>query len=146
VELAAKQRGKAFRRELLAVWGDGELPPPTAVPLALVLRNTGARPLVVQVGDAATDLALEVRGRGVIRLRAPGVAGPESLQLRTLRLAPGEQGVFRIERLIAGAPGRWEYLYLTEPGDYVLTARLRLTAGGRVTTLTSEPIHIRVGG
>jgi hypothetical protein len=145
VALPPGQRGGAFRRELLQAERDGKLPPPPALPLALALKNAGARPLVVRVGDAATGVALDVYGPGVVRLPASAGAALEFLQPRTLRLAPGEQYVFRIDRLIAGAPGRWEYVYLTEPGAYTLVARLRVTADDRVVTVASEPIRVKVG-
>src|SRR5207245_2871695 len=124
----------------------GALPPPPAVPIALVLKNDGTVPLQVRFGDAATQLTLDVRGRpGVVRVPAAGVEPPAFLRPRSIRIEPGGQEVVRLDRLIAGSRGRLEYVYLTEPGDYALTARLRVTAGGTVATVTSPQIHVLVG-
>jgi hypothetical protein len=142
---AAGQIGAAFRRELLEAKRDGMLPPPPALPLALALTNAGERSLAVRLGDAEFELSLELRGQGVVRIPAVGVAEPEFLHAQTLQLAPGDQLVFRIDRLIAGARGRLEYIYLTEPGEYTLTARLRVTAGDAVVTRKSETIRLTVG-
>jgi hypothetical protein len=142
---APGKTGEAFRSELLQAQRDGKLPLPPAFPLALALTNTGERRLEVRLGDVETELSLELQGQGVVRLPAVGVAEPEFLQSQTFQLAPGEQLVFRIERLIAGARGRLEYLYLTEPGDYDLIASLRVTANGTVVKLRSETIHVKFG-
>jgi hypothetical protein len=143
--LARGQSGHAFRAELRQAELDKKLPTPPEVPIALELSNNGGRSLQVRLGDAATRLTLEVRGNGVARVPAVGVAEPAFLRPRTLRLEPGEHEVLHIDRLIAGAPGRLEYIYLTEPGDYTLTARLRVTAGGTVATVTSPEIRVKVG-
>jgi hypothetical protein len=144
-ELAMGKNAAAFRQDLLQAQRDGKLPVPPAIPLALALKNAGDRPLEVQLGDAASELSLDLQGEGVIRIAAEGAPEPEFLQQRTLQLAPGEQFDFRIDHLIAGSRGSLEYIYLTEPGEYTLSARLRVTAGGATVTLSSEAILIQVG-
>jgi hypothetical protein len=144
VVLPDGEKGEAFRRRLRQAARAGKLPTPPAVPLSLTLKNSGPRPVTVRLGDAVEELELDVRGEGVVRLPAARVAAPEVLRARTFVLAPGEQYVFPIERLIAGARGRLEYIYLTEPGKYVLTARWRVTVSGQVVTVLSEPMPIIV--
>jgi hypothetical protein len=81
----------------------------------------------------------------VIRMAAPDRKEPEFLKPRTLQLAPGEQHLIRIERLIAGARGKLEYIYVNAPGEYEVTASLRLTADERVVTVTGAPTRVKVG-
>jgi hypothetical protein len=141
---AGELRGDAARQELTRLQRAGRLPPPTEAPLVLELKNTGGQPVKVRLGDETTRLVLDVRGKGVVRLPAPGAAEPEVFRPQTFWLAPGARQVFHMDRLIAGRPGQPEYLYLTEPGVYPLTARWRLTLAGRVTTLTGKPTSIVV--
>jgi hypothetical protein len=139
------QSGEEFRTQLLHARSDGKLPSPPAVPIALELNNDSSRFLQVRLGDAATRLTLDVRGKGVVRVPAVGVAEPAFLRPRALRLEPGQHEVLHVDRLIAGSRGRLEYIYLTEPGEYTMTAHLRVTAGGTVATVTSPEIRIKAG-
>ena len=45
---------------------------------------------------------------------------------------------------VAGAPGKLDYLYLTEPGEFTLTPRLRLTADGQPLHLQGKAVRIKV--
>jgi anti-sigma factor RsiW len=144
-ELAIGKTAAAFRQDLLQAQRDGKLPLPPAIPLALALQNTGDRNVEVQLGDAASELSLDVQGEGVVRIPVEAGTEPEFLQPRTLQLAPGERFEFHMDRLIAGSHGNLEYIYMTAPGDYTLSARLRVTAGGKSVTVGSEAIRVRVG-
>jgi hypothetical protein len=144
VAMAPGPDAMKLKHDLAQAREGGKLPLPPAVPLALALTNAGARTLEVRLGDASSELALEVRGPGVVRVPAPDAAEPEFLRRQTVRLAPGERHVLHVGRLVDGARDRLEYVYLTEPGDYTLTARWRVTAGGEVVTVPSEPIRVRV--
>jgi hypothetical protein len=143
--IRAGQSGEAFRHELVQAQRDNKLPPPPALPVALALRNTGDRSVEVRLGNADSELTLDVRGEGVVRMPAVGVAAPEFLRPQTFQLAPGEELVVRIDRLIAGERDRLEYIYLTEPGEYTVSARLRVTVGGAGMILRSGPMRVRVG-
>jgi hypothetical protein len=140
----ASRGGETYRQQLVQALLTGNLPPPPAVPLAFALKNTGERPLRVRLGDSATELHLDIQGNGIVRIPSVGVAEPAFLQARTQWLQPGATLVLRIDRLIDGSRGRLEYIYLTEPGEYELTARLQLTAGSVVTLRTREPVRILV--
>ena len=61
-----------------------------------------------------------------------------------MRLAPGKQFRLHIDRLIAGSPGKLEYVYITEPGDHALTALLRVLVDDRVVTVTGGLVSIKV--
>jgi predicted anti-sigma-YlaC factor YlaD len=141
----AAPAGAALRRELLKAQREGKLPPPPAVALELALVNDGKRPVEVRLGDVVPTLELELQGDGVLRLPADQAPAPEFLQPRSLQLEPGQRHVIHVDRLVAGSRGQVEYIYLTEPGEYTLTARLRLTAGGQVVTVTGTPVRIKVG-
>jgi hypothetical protein len=141
----AERNGDAARRELLKAQRGGKLPFPPAVSLELVLVNTGKLPVEVRLGDATANLALDLTGDGVLRMPAPDAETPESLRPRTLQLEPGNELVLHIDRLVAGSPGKLEYIYLTEPGELTLTARLHLTAGGQPVTVTGKAVRIKVG-
>jgi hypothetical protein len=141
----AVRSGDAFRRELSQAQRDGKLPLPPEVFLELLLVNTGTRPVEVRLGDTAAELSLELPDDGVIHIPAPAGEKPDFLRPQTLQLAPGKQQAIHIDRLIAGSSGKLEYIYLTEPGEYLLTARLTLTADGRVVTVTGEKVRIKVG-
>ncbi len=145
VQARAELKGEAFRKHLIEAERDGKLPEPPPVPLELTLVNTGKRPVQVQLGDAVTELTLELQGDGVVRIPVGETAEPMFLKPQSFHLGPGEQHVLHIDRLIAGSLGRLEYVYLTEPGEYTLTPRLRLTADNRNVTVTGEAIRIKVG-
>ena len=59
-------------------------------------------------------------------------------------MEPGKQLTLQIDRLVAGSPGKLEYLYLTEPGEFTLTPRLRLTADGQPVTVKGAAVRIKV--
>jgi hypothetical protein len=136
------QHGEAFRQQLAQAERDGNLPPPTAVPLAFVLKNTGTRPVIVNLGAKTTSVALDVHGPNVFRAHAVGVDQSEVFRMGVVRLARGQQQTLRFDRLIAGAPGRLEYIYLTEPGEYIIVARLRFPVADRLVTVASEPLRV----
>jgi hypothetical protein len=146
IPLAARG-GAAFRRELDQAQRDGRLPLPSEISLELVLVNTGKRPVEVRLGDETPTLSLELTGDGVVRMSAPKAQKqeePDFLRTQALQLEPGKKHIFHIDRLIAGSRGNLEYIYLTEPGEYTLTASLRLTADGHVVTVTGTPLRIKV--
>ncbi len=146
IPLAARG-GAAFRRELDQAKRDGKLPPPPAISLELVLVNTGKRPVEMRVGDEASTLSLDIPEDGVIRIKVPQTQRPEEpefMRPQALQLDPGKQHVLHIDRLIAGWRGNLEYIYLTEPGEYTLTASLRLTVDGHVVTVTGTQVRIKV--
>jgi hypothetical protein len=146
IPLAARG-GAALRRELDQAKRDGKLPPPPAISLELVLVNTGKRPVEMRLGDEASTLSLDIPEDGVIRMMAPQTQRPEEpefMRPQALQLDPGKQHILHIDRLIAGSRGNLEYIYLTEPGEYTLTASLRLTADGHVVTVTGTPVRIKV--
>jgi hypothetical protein len=147
IPLAARG-GAAFRQKLDQAQRDGKLPPPPAISLELELVNTGKRPVELRPGDETSALVLEITGDGVIRIKAPKaqeLEEPEFLRTQPLQLDPGKKHILHIDRLIAGSRGNMEYIYLTEPGEYTLTASLRLTADGKVVTVTGAPVQIKVG-
>jgi hypothetical protein len=55
-----------------------------------------------------------------------------------------ESQAFCLFPRVAGAPGKLDYLYLTEPGEFTLTPRLRLTADGQPLTLQGKAVRINV--
>lgn len=144
VALPSTQLGEPFRRELRQAQRDGRLPPPTPVPVSLVLRNAGKYAFEVRLGDPATALTLDVTGEGVVRIPFTGAARPAYLQAQSHWLTPGQSHEIKIDRLIAGSAGRLEYIYLTEPGDCKVLARLRLWADGRPAIVQSDTLHIHV--
>ena len=80
-----------------------------------------------------------------MRIPAGESATANFLKPESFDLNPGDEHTIHIDRLIAGSLGRLEYVYLTEPGEYALTLRLRLTADNRLVTIAGEPIRIKVG-
>jgi serine/threonine protein kinase/WD40 repeat protein len=141
--LATGLAGEAFRRELSQAERDGKLPlpPPISLVLALKCKDTATRGLNVQLGD---EVALDIQGEGVLRIPATGEAEPEFLRPQTLRLEPGQIHLHRIDRLIAKEGDRLEYIYLTQPGEYALTARMPVMVGDRKLTVRSATIRFRV--
>jgi hypothetical protein len=139
------QSGKEYRRSLRRVQHADELPEPPSLPLELALKNNEARPLNVRLGDEA-QLSLDVQGpeEGVLRLLGPKSEEAAFLPQQTLRLMPGERRTLRVERLVEGSRQHVEYVYLTEPGEYTLTIRLRAVVGREPVWLMSAPIHILV--
>jgi hypothetical protein len=145
VKALAARGGKETREDLIKAQRDGKLPLPQAIALDLALVNTGDRAAEVRLGDATPTLELDLPGDSVVRLAAPGAEDPEYLRPQTFQLAPGKSHVLHINRLIAGSPGKLEYIYVTERGDYTLTARVRLTVEGKVIPVPGPAVRIRVG-
>jgi hypothetical protein len=137
--------GVALRNELLKAQREGKPPAPPRVPLELRIKNVGNRPVRLQLGDSAAELLIDVQGDGVVRMPAAPAEEPEFLRRRSVSRDPGKELIVYIDRLISGSRGRLEYIYLTEPVDYAVTPRLRLTADGHVVTVVGETIHIKVG-
>ena len=75
-------------------------------------------------------------------------AVPETLGRRGFGVyAPaGAEHIIRIDRLVAGSPGNLQFIYLTEPGEYTLTARLRVIVDGRVVTVIGTPLRVKANG
>jgi hypothetical protein len=142
---APEKAGADFRQELLLAKGEGQLPPPTALPLVLALQNGGKRTLTVQLGGEAAELTLEIDGKGVMRLPAIGAAEPDILRPRTVQLQPGEKFSLQLDRLVEGSRGHLEYVYLTEPGNYTLTARCRVIIDGAPAYVSSGFLFVKVG-
>jgi hypothetical protein len=124
----------------------GALPPPPVIDLDLTLVNTGQRPITVRIGEVVPVLSLDVLGEGLERIAASPARTPSFLQSRTLRLDAGQSHVIHINRLIAGSPAALEYVYLTKPGVYAVSARLRVLADGMPVTVTGGPVRITVEG
>jgi hypothetical protein len=129
---------------LIKAQREGKPPLPPEVALEMVLINSGQSAVEVRLGDERTELALDVQGNGVVRSAAPKAEMPAVLRPHTLLLQAGKQHVFQIDRLVAGSPGKVEYIYLTEPGEFKLTPRLRLTADGRPVTVKGAEVRIKV--
>jgi hypothetical protein len=144
VKAPGQRTGNEFRSELKQAQREGKLPPPSPVSLELALVNKSQRPMEIRIGEATPILSLDVQGEGVVRLSAPGAEPPDFLRPRLLRLEPGESSAFHVDRLIEGSPGALEYIYMTEPGEYLVTARLRLLARGQIVTVTGRPARIWV--
>jgi hypothetical protein len=113
-------------RRLRADEGSDRLPPPPAVNLTLVLRNTGHRPLRVAVGGETTELRLVLQGPGVVRVRARAQVVPEQLAPGVVTVLPGRELTLQVPRLIEGSRDGVRYVYWTRPGDYTLTVHYRL--------------------
>lgn len=143
VTLPKRQSGEAYRHELRDLQHDGHLPLPPFIPLGLELKNKGPRSLEIYFGHR-TELSLDVQGPGVLRLATNKGWEPMSLWPRTLRLAPGERRWLAIEHLVAKSWKGLEYVYLTEPGDYTLTVRLRTPVSPEPVELTSGMIRVHV--
>ncbi len=136
-----------FRRELLAGARTGRPASPPSVSLELEVRNTGEREKTLWVGGG--ELELDLRGPGVLRVPAPDKLPQSFMAEEKLTLKPGERRALPVTRLAAGARGRVNYLYWTEPGEYTLTARLRTAVstgpeGAAPVTLSSPPVAVRV--
>ena len=54
--------------------------------------------------------------------------------------------LLEIDRLVAGSPGKLEYIYLTEPGEYTVRVTMRLSANGESISVTSQTVRVRVSG
>lgn len=133
--------GKEFRDELARAQQQGKLPLPPAIALDLALVNTGDRAVEVRLGE----LELDLPGDGVIRMAAPEGQTPNFLRPQPLHLKPGQEHIIHIDRLIAGSSNKLEYIYVIEPGNYTLTARVRFTVAGKAMTVSGPPVRIMVG-
>jgi len=118
------------------------LSPP--VELSLRLRNTTDKPLHVWLSGTKTELLLDVRGPGV---KCVPAQRSHPAQGDDVVLRPGEGRTFRIT-ILTDDRHSW---YLTEPGDYTVSAQFttRASAPGkaeRSVTVRSDPIIIPFKG
>jgi len=137
-------RAVDLKSELMQAERDGKLPLATAAPLELTLVNNSDQSVEIKLGDANAKLSYEISGQGVLRFAAPKAELPAPLRAQTLQMEPGKSLVFHIDRLVAGSPGKLENLYLTQPGEFMLTPNLRLTADGHAVTVKGETVRIKV--
>jgi hypothetical protein len=143
-QLTMKAFAMRSKDELVRDKMEGKLPVPQAISLDLVLVNTGSSAAELRLGDAKPVLELDVQGKKVDRIEAPGAETPAFLQPRTITLAPNERQSLHIDRLIAGSPGKLEYIYFTQKGEYTLTARIHLRAAGKELTVSGPAVRIKV--
>lgn len=137
-------KGEEIRKKLLKAERDGPLPLPPKVALDLTLVNEGKRAVEVKLGDDATLLTFELDEEKVVRVPAPKAKEPEFLQSRTLDLKPGEKHTIVVDRLIAGSPGKLEYIYPIERGEYEVTTSLRFTAGAKAVEVRGQATRVKI--
>jgi|ERR1043166_6133574 hypothetical protein len=135
-------RGDDFRESLIKAKRAGKLLLPPAVSLDMELVNTSKRTVEIRPGESI--LELDVGSNGVLRMDVPNAEEPDFLHPATVQLDQGEKYIIRIDRLIAGSRGKLEYVYLTKPGDYELTARLRINVAGKTIVVSAPPVRIGV--
>jgi hypothetical protein len=100
---------------------EGELPLPPRVSLELTLSNPGPEAVVVQFDRA--DVQLDLRGPEVRREKANEARRAKPDQ----RMIPPEGNTSVVlNRLVSRSRGEVVYLYPTLPGDYTLTAHIRV--------------------
>jgi hypothetical protein len=138
---------EAYRQQLRAAAEANQLPPPPEVNLALEVRNTTDREMLLWPGSDGTELKLDLRGPGLVRFAMQGEAAP-FLTPEKIRLAPGESHSVPIPRLIDGSLGRLRSLFWTEPGVYTLTVHYRVLVSldglKSFRTVSSGPIRIEL--
>jgi hypothetical protein len=123
---------------------EGRLPPPE-VGIGLEVRNQGAQPLLLDLTNQRAELLIHVQGPAGALIEAPYSEPAAVLTTPPLTLGPGQEHVFRIDRLVMGTRARPRALYWTGPGEYTLTIHLRAaTTGGRLLWIDSAPIRVKV--
>jgi hypothetical protein len=141
--------GAALRADLQA-----RRPPPPEENFRLSLDNRGSHDLLVAIDDR-TEVEINLKGAGAMTVPAPEPAARPFSRSQTIRVPAGESRELPLKRLASVTPrGTW-YSYFTEPGEYVLTVRLRTEVLSgidepkprlRTQTLTPKPIIIDVNG
>lgn len=137
-------KGAEIRDKLRKVERDGPLPLPPRVAIDLTLVNEGKRPVEVKLGDDTTLLSFELDETKVVRVPAPKAKDPEFLQARTLELKPGEKHTIVVDRLIAGSPGKLEYIYPIESGDHEVAPSLRFSADGKMVEVRGKATRVKI--
>jgi hypothetical protein len=127
-----------YRRRLRAAPA-GTPPPAPEVDLVLEVRNSLDDPLTLDPG--AAEVVIDLNGPGVVRLPVSAPRARPILEASPPTLAPGATGRLVLRRLTAGRTGAVQNVYWTEPGDYTLRVRVRLTRGVDITT---PPLAVRV--
>lgn len=149
-----------LRSELLAAEGTDRLRPAVGVFVNMEIRNTSHKSLAMWIGGPPVELTLEVQGPGVLTVRAPEEPKRPAEPPRLVMLAPGESHLLPIPALADEREGVHRRHYVTEPGEYVLTARYttavtpaprgsrRVRVPGQpgqefgLVTFTSEPVRL----
>jgi hypothetical protein len=128
------------------------------VPVDVVLHNSGSRRLHVEVGCRPGVAERDCLFRCRIDLQGPKVEGVPAFPLgrgpfdgRELTIEPGGSASIHLDYLASFHAGSTSIVYPAEPGDYVLTVRLRLLAWEegahdrrRLIEVAAGPIHLRV--
>jgi hypothetical protein len=138
------------------------LPPAPTVDLTLEFRNTGARPVQLDIGGDGGHLTLDLQGPGAVSLPTRLFMTYEYRLPLRVTLAPGQTYRLAVGSLDYGLRGDSDRAYWTETGEYKLTARYQtsifdpppkpvkngpfpvLAGGGVSATLTAAPVTLHV--
>jgi hypothetical protein len=148
-----------LRKQLQNADDPGQYPSAPEVDLVLELKNTGDKETRIWIGGDATQLMLELKGKGAVNTEIKGLAFTREFRIpQTLALAAGKSHQIKITKLTYGQRDLSHRSYWLEPGEYELTARYQTAispaplgaedAGegfGRVR-VTSAPIKLKVEG
>ena len=139
-----------------AAKGDKQPPPPPAVDLKVVVKNTGEEDVLVYKSGDPFTIELTIAGKGSKNIDPPVIMTREFRIPEHEELGPGATISFPIEKLASGMRGMSIFSYWTDAGEYTLTAKVTTgvspapagvpDAGdgfGRVTA-TSAPFKLTV--
>lgn len=105
---------------------NGELLAASRVDMELVITNTGSQSIQIWVGGDGTELSLTLRGSGaMLAEERPGTSTGKAPPPEAVSIAPGKSHSMPLTSLSFGPPNQAKRAYLTETGEYRLSATLR---------------------
>lgn len=99
-------------------------PPPPAVELKLVVKNTGKDAIKVWGGGDPVKIELLLQGEGTVSVAPRLAMTTEFRSPKVVELAAGKSFEIPLKRLSGGMRGGGQYVYWTTPGEHTLVATL----------------------
>lgn len=103
----------------------GRPPATPAVDLAIEIKNTSSKPVMVWSKGDPVVLELELKGKGAVTLN-PNLAFTREFRTPTaVEIAPGKSLSIPVKSLTSGFRNASRFTYWTAPGEYELVAKFK---------------------
>ncbi|MEM7384648.1 MAG: hypothetical protein AAF514_06850 [Verrucomicrobiota bacterium] len=120
--------GSPFFHSLLNDETPANDPPPPEVDLTLLVMNQSEEAVAIYPESPDNLLTLELSGQGAVTKKRQGPRADHGFvdPGEPYLLPPGARWIFSIKRLAYGQNADSIYAYWTQPGDYLLKAKLHI--------------------
>ncbi len=114
-----------FQQKIREGEKSGELLSATRVELQLEIRNTGTRSIRIWVGGDGTLLSFDLKGTGPMTCESRARLAPGVIPPQVITIPVGKSHKIPVTSLSHGFRNQTKYTYITEIGDYQLSATFK---------------------